>query len=83
MDSPRPWGVRAGALALLVGLGTAGCGYQPAHHPALPQVVPRSGSLLSPLKLVTVVAAGDGLASALFRFGGALGGTAWWGGVGG
>ena len=80
MDSPRRAG--AHALALLLGLG-AGCNdYHAAPHPGLPQVVPRSASLLSPLKLVTLLAIGDPLADGLARFGGVLGGTAWWSAVG-
>jgi hypothetical protein len=52
--------------------------FVPAPHPAWPQVPSNQGRILKPMKLVTVVSAGDTLANQLFAFSDALIVSNWW-----
>jgi hypothetical protein len=52
--------------------------FVPAAHPAYPQVPSNSGKVVTNLKLVTLVAANEPLATQLFGFSDALGASGWW-----
>ncbi len=69
-----------------LGLGllflTAGCGKGAEAHRPFPQIVNSGDAALSPLRVVTLVAAGDPDAAHLFAFGDALVASAWYKAVG-
>jgi hypothetical protein len=52
--------------------------FAPAAHRPWPQLQPNTGRTLSPMTLVTIVAANDTLASGLFAFGDAAIASSWW-----
>ncbi len=52
--------------------------FVPAAHPPWPQVPANEGVVMHSMKLVTVVASGDALASDYFAFGDALVASQWW-----
>jgi hypothetical protein len=69
------WSLVAGLI-----LGLAACASPPYdHHRPFPQVETLDGSLLSPLRLVTIVPQNDAAdADAFFAFSNGVGASAWW-----
>ncbi len=59
------------------GNSTTGGEFVTAPHGLMPQVTLQSGRVLSPMRLVTIVAQGDPLATSLFGFGDALVQSSW------
>jgi hypothetical protein len=57
-------------------------GFVTSAHPPLPQLPANDGKTLSPVRVVSVVASGDPLATDLFSFGDALVSSAWWSAIG-
>jgi hypothetical protein len=70
--------VALGVAAALLGAGAGACGGPSYPHRPFPQVDTLDGSRLSPLRLVTIVAANEPQGSTLFDFSRALVSSAWW-----